>query len=98
MSYSHFDKNGVRLELGQTVTAQHCTGRYGQVAQVTGKLIAINRYHQVTIDTGEKEVTCIEPGFMPDRSLGEYCLRGHHEHRDFEHGHEKWIAVILPAS
>jgi hypothetical protein len=36
--YECVDRNGTRLEKGQTVRVQHCVGRYGQTRTVTGTL------------------------------------------------------------
>lgn len=94
--WKYFDRNGKELQVGQMVTVQHCTGRYGQVRQVRGRLKAIGNGHEVYLDMdtkNSKEGNCIYPGFSPDRTLGENCMRGFHEHHDFEHGHVKWIEV-----
>lgn len=91
----YFDRKGRLLELGQTVTVQHCIGRYGQTARVTGSLTRIGRYGNVYVDTGKPgEGNCLYPGFSPDASLGPNCMRGEQEHVDFEHGHKTWIEIV----
>ena len=94
IQHQHFDRYGVRLEIGQTVTVQHCVGRYGQTARVRGTLHSIGLYGDVYLNTVKKEEgVCLYPGFTPDSTLGENALRGFSIHNDFEHGHEKWIVV-----
>jgi hypothetical protein len=96
----YFDRHGSPLELGQTVTVQHCVGRYGRTEQLTGKLVSIGIYGNVSLDTGKPgQGNCVYPGFTPDVSLGPGALRGFDRHVDFEHGHEKWIELVAePAS
>lgn len=91
----YFDRNGTPLEVGQRVTVQHCTGRYGRTTKVTGTLTHIGRYGDVNVDTGKQgEGNCMYPGFSLDATLGPNCQRGYDEHVDFEHGHKTWIEVV----
>ena len=94
IQHQHFDRYGVRLEIGQTVSVQHCVGSYGRTAIARGTLLSIGLFGNVNIDTEKKEEgLCLYPGFTPDKTLGENALRGFSIHNDFEHGHEKWIVV-----
>lgn len=94
IQHQHYDRHGVRLAIGQSVTVQHSVGPYGQTRQVRGKLKSIGLYGDVYLDTGKpSEGQCLYPGFSPDKTLGENALRGFSIHNDFEHGHEKWIVV-----
>jgi len=93
--WEYFDRHGVPLVAGQDVTVQHCVGRYGKVAQVTGTLRMIGDIGDVYVDTGKQgEGNCMYPGFTPDRSIANNALRGYAKFDDFEHGHEKWIEII----
>lgn len=93
---TYFDRYGVPLEVGQRVRVQHCVGRYGQTRIVTGILRKIGQYGNVYVTTEppSDEGRCMYPKFERDPNLGEDAMRGYHEHRDFEHGHETWIEVI----
>ena len=94
-TYSYFDREGIALAPGQTVTVQYCAGRYGKVRQITGVLKSIGAWHEVYVDTGKaNEGNCIYPQFNLDPKLGERAMRGYNRFDDFEHGHETWIKVL----
>jgi hypothetical protein len=107
--YACVDRDGVRLEPGQTIEVQHCVGRYGEVRRVSGKLVRINEYHGITMILAAETKPFTEYsrfGSNTYAGLDEYyvcnalqydfkkkCMVGYHEHKDYEHGHEAWVKV-----
>lgn len=94
------DKNGAEVNPGDLVEVQHCTGRYGQTSKVRGTFVkatiygvylifdrpytTFGRYGSDTTEAGQ------EVQFAISHRDGVF----HHEHHDFEHGHETYMKLL----
>ncbi len=59
-----FDRHGVELAPGQKVRMQVCIGRYGQTRIVTGELLQVSKYRNVTIALGPETIPFRESGVL----------------------------------
>lgn len=81
-----YDRNGVRVCLGDTIRAQVCVGPYGQTRVIEGIVDQAHWQYCSFCINGKSVSTTID--FELDRLV---C---HRVHNDFEHGHETWAEVI----
>lgn len=84
--YPMVDRNDRRIQVGDRIRYQHCTGSYGQTA-VSEAVVTESHYPYGQIGSA---------AFYLD--FGASVLRGYHRHDDWEHGHETWVEVLTPCS
>lgn len=94
------DRQGVPLHVGDTLRAQCCVGRYGEVRTVEHSLTPADAHwplcfldtRQLTRNAEGRQVSCLITTRW-DAAAG--VLRCQDTHHDVEHGHQTW-AEILP--